>query len=86
MAFRCLADKLLETGTVPKFKHGEIFFYMLCGVFCGYTYMIEHRSCPAGMYRMVDNYAKLNPTEKRTWRLASMTTKAGLSTKYNLGY
>ena len=86
LAFRCLCDKLMETGLVPKFKHGDILFYMLCGVFCSYTYMIEHSSCPGGMYRMVDNYAKLDLTESRTWRLASTKTRADLATKYNLGY
>ena len=82
LAFRCLSDKLMEIGLVPQFKHGDIFFYMLCGVFCSYSYMVEHSSCPSGIYKMVDNYAKMTPFENRTYRLASMKTKADVATKY----
>ena len=86
LAFRCLCNKIMEIGLVSQFKHGDIVFYMLCGVFCSYTYMIEHDSCPNGIYRMVDGYAKMSRFEKRTYGLASMKIKAEITTKSKMTY
>ena len=53
LAFRCLSDKLLEIGLVPKFKHGDIIMYMIVGFFAAFSTLIEWNSCPDNLRKTI---------------------------------
>ena len=53
LAFRCLSDKLLDIGLVPKFKHGDIAVYMIFGFFCAFSTLIEWNSCPDNLRKTI---------------------------------
>ena len=44
LAWRCISNKLLEVGFVPKFKGGDVLAYMLVGFVVTYAYMLESSS------------------------------------------
>ena len=41
LAFRCFFGKLIKTGFLPTFKHGDILGYFFSTFFLGYVYSCE---------------------------------------------
>ena len=53
LAWRCLCDKMLEVGLIPKFWGGEVFGYMIACCLIPYTYTLEKSSCIPAIHRLV---------------------------------
>ena len=58
LAWRCLCDKLMAVGLLPKFWGGEVLAYMICCWFVPLTYLMEKRSCVPAVNKLVNNYSR----------------------------
>ena len=82
-----MCEKMMEIGLITPFKHGDILAYMICGFWCGYSFILEKSSCPPSMSGLVQNYTKMQYLEKRTCRGASnLRLRADIANKYNFKY
>ena len=46
LAFRCLSNKTIEIGLVPRPKHGDILAYGIFAYLIGFSTLMEWNSCP----------------------------------------
>lgn len=69
MAWRCLYDWLNSKGFLPNFGKtwGAIGSYVIITGPLTYAYILETRSVPIGLEKMIDNYALFSPHEYRSY-------------------
>ena len=82
LAFRCITDKLLEAGILPKFVGGDILGYMLVCCFCPYSYMLEYHSCPPAISRMIFTYCDENAWESRSYNILRSVNRVKIASRY----
>ena len=56
LAFRCVCDKLLEIGVLPKLQAGDIISYMLVCFAVTFAYILEGHSVNHSVHKMIDSY------------------------------
>lgn len=72
LAFRCLFDKLFESGVIPTFKHGDILSYVLVNSLVSYVWTYEKYSNSPSLSKSIDQYTRVKQLEKRFFH--NMTT------------
>ena len=82
LAYRCLCDKLLEKGWLPKFKHGDILGYMLASGCIGFVWSMEKYSDSPAMKKAVDLYTRENRWEQRVHWNQSTVRRIRINEKY----
>lgn len=85
LAWRCLVDKLIEMGFMPKFKHGDILAYMITNCLTPYTYLLERHSCAPMLHKAVRSYSRDPRWENRIYDIAKITVKSNIADKYFKG-
>ena len=73
---------MLEKGYLPSLPYGSVIGYMLVNSVITYGYTVERHSQPPGMYRMIDNYARLTDLENRFLNIFRTEIRITLADKY----
>ena len=74
MAWRCLYDWLNSKGFLPNFGKtwGAIGSYVVITGPLTYAYILETRSVPIGLEKMIDSYALFSAYEHRSYSIGKM--------------
>ena len=79
LMWRCLCDKLIEVGLIPRLPGGDILGYMIACTPIPYAYMLERHSNIPSVQKIVDQYSQANFLENRTYRFAQISTRQNIA-------
>ena len=82
LAWRCLCDKAVDVGLLPKFWGGEVLGYMICCWCIPYTYTLEKRACVPAVHKLVLNYSRDPYLENRLYHHVMAANYKGIYEKY----
>ena len=85
LAWRCICDKSMEVGLIPKFWGGEVLAYMICCWSIPQTYLLEKKSCIPAVHKLVLNYSRDPKYENRIYDHAKMLNNVSIYERYLKG-
>ena len=78
LAFRCLSNKTIEIGLIPRPNHGDILAYGIFVWFMGFGTLIEWNSCSASIKQNIQKEVfQMRPAEMRSYSIANTAFRAG---------